>query len=232
MKPAILGSIVSFRDLQWFRILSYPPSTLSCAKARESSILILLREMQVLKMNLSDQKRLRKGTTHSFWTSAVYNTPFADLSFGAINCIDHHWSIIRPLGLFCTIGINSAMSERFTLIILTPCTRITWIWRVWSSHQWLLDSPRVPLRVPKSPRVPRRVPKCLMLRAEFDLHPLQMFNEVHQNLPSGVVPVGLGFCKKTFSKKGLLQRSWNWKITIKIMIRDDDTWSCHVDCHL
>ena len=148
MKPAILGSIVSFRDLQWFRILSYPPSTLSCAKARESSILILLREMQVLKMNLSDQKRLRKGTTHSFWTSAVYNTPFADLSFGAINCIDHHWSIIRPLGLFCTIGINSAMSERFTLIILTPCTRITWIWRVWSSHQWLLDSPRVPLRVP------------------------------------------------------------------------------------
>ena len=154
MKPAILGSIVSFRDLQWFRILSYPPSTLSCAKARESSILILLREMQVLKMNLSDQKRLRKGTTHSFWTSAVYNTPFADLSFGAINCIDHHWSIIRPLGLFCTIGINSAMSERFTLIILTPCTRITWIWRVWSSHQWLLDSPRVPLRVPKGPQVP------------------------------------------------------------------------------
>ena len=72
--------------------MNYPPSTLSCAKARESSILILLREMQVLKMNLSDQKRLRKGTTHSFWTSAVYNTPFADLSFGAINCIDHHWS--------------------------------------------------------------------------------------------------------------------------------------------
>ena len=147
-----------------------------------------------------------------FSETTIYNSPLADLSFGAIL----HWSILaKPINFRPTLPVlhdrNKLRHVRkvHTDHLDTLHTDHVVIIPSWGQQspmrQWLLDSPSRQIlqillwlnAVPIS---------RLMLRADFDLRPLQMFNEIHQNLPRGVHVPTLGV-KESWGKQGCYHKS-------------------------